>query len=68
MESIPVGPRGDIAYDVEEEELPLGRLLAVVTLIGQHNISLDPVRFLLQFNKDGNAFMKHLTKDDEDEP
>jgi hypothetical protein len=49
---------GGVAYDIERHPLPFGRSWAVVTLIGEHNISLDPVRILLQLKEDGTAFFK----------
>jgi len=46
---------GTTAYDVEEFPLPFGRLRAVVTLIGEKNISLDPVSVFLRLNEDGTG-------------
>jgi hypothetical protein len=45
-------------YDIERDPLPFGRSWAVVTLIGERNISLSPVRILLQLNEDGTSYVK----------
>lgn len=53
---------GATAYDIENDPLPFGRSWAVVTLIGEHNISIEPVRIFLDLKQDGTAFFKQQSK------
>jgi hypothetical protein len=47
---------GEPMYEVERRQLPTGENLhAVVTLLGDGNISIDPVRLVLKLSPNGKA-------------
>jgi hypothetical protein len=48
--------RGAPVYEVEQEPLPMGENVhAVVTLLGERNISIDPVTLVLKLSPNGTA-------------
>jgi hypothetical protein len=55
-----------VQYDIAQEDLPFGRLWAVITLIGENNISLEPIRLLIQLFEDGSAYIKEQLESETD--
>ena len=51
-----------IQYDLRTHPLPLGDLIASVTLIGDRDMSIEPERFHLRIEADGTAKVRHLRR------
>lgn len=49
-------------YDLRSHRLPVGDLTAVITLIGDCGISLEPQRFHLSVETNGTATVRHLPR------
>ena len=49
-------------YDLRSHRLPLGDLTAVITLIGDRGISVEPQRFHLSVETNGTARVCHVPK------
>jgi hypothetical protein len=50
-------------YDTRTDPLPVGDFVAVVTLVGDHGLSIAPERFHLRIGADGTANISHLSHD-----
>jgi len=51
---------GATVYEQRLHPLPIGDLVAVVTLIGDHGLSIEPEHFHLRNQADGTAYIRHV--------
>jgi hypothetical protein len=51
---------GAMVYEEHFHPLPLGDFIAVVTLIGDHGLSIEPQHFHLRNQADGVAYISHV--------